>query len=178
MNLQIANLYAKEFLIYIRDQKLDINKIIQIISSFIIFLEDKKITQYLYSPVIKSEKKMDLIETQIQDKDLLKLISVINKRKQMTNLLNIFKAIIKNNKLQNNIIEIIVESIIYLNNQQKENVSLLIKNYFGYEGEITNIINKAIIGGLVIKFNDYVLDLSIRKQLDLMKKKVFAIAVK
>ena len=51
-------------------------------------------------------------------------------------------------------------------------VQKLVKQIFNFNSEVTNIIDNNIIGGLVIKVNNNILDLSLKNQFELMQDSI------
>ena len=169
MNNKIIELYASEFVNFSKSastqQKLDdMSELIESLES------DEIIKVYLQSPVISDEKKVQLIENFTQNSDVLRLIAILAKRSRLEYTILILKAAIKIIKSKNGTEEVIVTSVVQLSEEQKNKVEILVKKLFNSDSEIVNYLSDSIIGGLTIQIGDRLLDLSIRKQFELMEK--------
>lgn len=79
----------------------------------------------------------------------------------------IYKNFVSLTKESKNILEAEVTSVIALNDKQLEEIrSALQKKYLGKSIEINKVIDKNILGGIVIKIGSLVIDASLKNQLD------------
>lgn len=139
------------------------------------FSGSKELRAFLASPVIKQEKKEEILEAifkQKISKNTWEFLIFILKKGRETYILEIVKRLnqIKNEKLG------IVEALIQTNYQIDENDSAKFKSkledYTNKKVLIKHKINEAMTGGFVARIGDTVIDATIESQLLKLKKKL------
>jgi len=167
-NIKVASRYAKSLLKIAIEQNTveDVYKDMQLITT--VCSENKELTNLLDSPLIKSDKKqtvLDLIFQKQISKVSHSFIAIIIAKKREGALVDIVNAFIKEYKLHKNITIASVTSAIPLVQTQKDIIIHLLKKQFSTTIELQEIVNKDIIGGMVVKVGDKQIDESIKRKL-------------
>ncbi|MBJ57672.1 MAG: ATP synthase F1 subunit delta [Rickettsiales bacterium] len=135
---------------------------------------DTKFNQIFTSPLLSSKKQIQIVESLFTikkekkmkiSKTMYSFISLIGKNAR----LNIFRGVLENFKdmisLDNQEVEVIVTSAIDLeNNTQKELIDILEKK-MRKKINLTNIVDKSIIGGLILQIGSNLIDASIKNKI-------------
>jgi F-type H+-transporting ATPase subunit delta len=162
--------YVDGFLLFIGDEYEEIYaKITQLIEKI---LSEDRIVQFLNASVVEGNHKKSLISSFNPDIKILNLLSLTIKHKKSHMFIDILKnlTIALRNKI--GIADVVVESMIEIKEDQKTKIEKLVRDLFKMDSRITNIINKNVIGGLIIKVNNHVLDLSIKNQFYAIKNRI------
>lgn len=123
----------------------------------------------LKSPIVKSEKKKIIMEA-IFEAHLSKIsntfISLIITKKREGILSDIASAFIETYKIHKNIKSATVTSAVPLSKEQKDSVTaILISAKETTAVDLTEIVDPAIIGGMILRVGDKQLDESIKRKL-------------
>jgi F-type H+-transporting ATPase subunit delta len=175
------NIYAKKFLQYIEEKKVNFEKdLFEKINEIINIFENKEknkknslIIDFLKSSNVEFSKKIALISEICDNEFFLNYLLIINKIGNFSQLDEILVSIIKQYNLSKNIIKANVYSVIELDQKQVKKIKTLILEKTGLSAEIENLIRKDLIGGLIIKLDSLMLDLSIKTLLENMTAKLF-----
>lgn len=93
---------------------------------------------------------------------------LLHKQGMLKNTEQVIKEFLKYCKKQSGIIELEVTSAHQLGNNSLKKIS----DAFGGKTEIKEKINPDILGGIVIKTDDKILDGSLKKQIELLKQRI------
>lgn len=133
----------------------------------------KEFHNIMSSPIIKEEKKRNLFIAVF--KDVVKpislnfLIFLVNKNREAY-LFDIIRNYEKLYRNENNIKEVIVITPFEINTQIEQKLTQIVKNLFNASSEINHIIDDNMIGGIKVCIDNLLLDMSIRTQLEEIKK--------
>lgn len=100
-------------------------------------------------------------------------LHVVYEYRRMDDMILIIEEFEKryNQKISN--IQGVIRSVIPLDNKQKSAAEEKLANMLGYKtAELTNIIDESLIGGVIIEANNYVIDGSVRKAINDIRKKL------
>ncbi|HPD33857.1 MAG TPA: ATP synthase F1 subunit delta [Bacteroidota bacterium] len=166
---RIAKRYAKALFLLAQDeQKMEIihNNIIYIKS---ILQSSRELSLLLKNPIINPNKKIKILEdvfgSNVEDIIIKFLIFVVKKNR--ANLLsNILVEFIDMYNEANNLIEVEIISAHPLNEQSKEKIIGSISNLINKNVIPKYKVNPKIIGGIQLKFADFLYDASVKKQLE------------
>jgi F-type H+-transporting ATPase subunit delta len=173
MNKKIVKLYATEFVSFLNKKKSDLDVLSKDINEVVGILTSNNIIQkYLKSPVVENREKIELIQNFTQNAEISALVKLLCERSRLEYAVDVMQEIVSIIKSKNNIKIALVTSVVLLSIKHKEKIQTLIKKLFNYDAEIQNIISKSIIGGLTIQVDDNFLDLSLKKQFDLMEQQI------
>ena len=127
----------------------------------------------LVSPVIRTEKKQKVITAIFEGKinDLsLRYLNIITRKKRESFIKQIAEEYIVNYKKFKNIFTIHFESVTEISADLRKKVIQLLEDRTGANIELVEEINKELIGGFVLKYDDFKYDASIEYMLRRLKK--------
>jgi F-type H+-transporting ATPase subunit delta len=169
----IAKRYAKALfdlsleLNVIEDVRDDMDLIISVCQS------NKDFIQMLNSPVIHAEKKQKVIASIFKGKvsDLsLRYLDIITRKRRESFVKQIAEEYIIAYKKFKNIITIHFESVAGISDDLRKKVIRLLEDRTKAHIEIVEEINKDLVGGFVLKYDDFRYDASIEYMLRRLKK--------
>lgn len=131
--------------------------------------EDDQLLQYLDHPKIKREDKQETIEKLFTDKlskDLIGLMVLLLKKARQGYLVSILEYYLEEYKRHNKLATVYVQSAVELNDDQKNKLQQSIEKSRQEKVDIIYECDAQLIGGLVIRIGDNVIDNSIRGKLD------------
>ena len=152
-----------------------LDELFEEVNAFIGIIDDnEELIKLLNHPQVNKEDKKKIVEDtftgRISD-DLLGLLVTVVDKGHIINIKDILKHFIKKKKKKKNIGEASVISAIALSDEQKSNIEKRLLETTSYnEIETTYAVDKSLIGGLVIRIEDRVVDSSIKTKLDKLSK--------
>ncbi len=133
----------------------------------------KELKVAIYSPVIKLEKKIQIIEALFKDKVNLKtfefLVFILNKNRA-TLLTSILKRYCQLRDIKKGVANIKVKVAYDISEEQQNRLKDKLEEITKKQVSLNFLKDKAIIGGFVAKYDDTVFDASIKHSLELLKK--------
>lgn len=134
----------------------------------------KEFSEIITSPVVKESKKINLFTNVFKDVvnpiSLNFLIFLVNKNRE-NYLFDIIRNFGKIYREENNIKEIYVYTPIQINDAIKEKLTTIVKNLFdGASSEFHDQIDNDMIGGIKVRIDNLLLDMSIKTQLEEIRK--------
>jgi F-type H+-transporting ATPase subunit delta len=135
---------------------------------------NRELTTILKNPVIKGDKKLGIIYALFKDKFnkvTLEFIDLIISNHREIFLKEIFENYISFYKIKQGILEAELITAIPVEASTLISVSEYLKKKTGVkEVELNNSINKDIIGGFTLKYRDKLIDASIARRIEELKK--------
>ncbi len=136
--------------------------------------ENHELIELLNHPQIEKSEKISLIEKIFDgriSKELTGLLVMVVEKDHVTKITDILKYFLRQVKRYKNIGIASVTSAIELKDGQRADVEKRLLETTGYSSiEIEYKVDRSIIGGLVIRIEDRVVDSSIRTQLENLSK--------
>ena len=136
--------------------------------------DNKELTLFLKSPIIKTDKKVKILE-QIFEKKLSNIsklfLKIITQKKRESLLYDIANKFIEVYKKKNNIETANIITAQKLEPKLKENILNVLKNKFQEKIELNEVVDDKIIGGSIIRVADKQLDSSVASALQKLKHK-------
>jgi len=135
-------------------------------------LEDQKISQLVETPSISQSEKTnifcDLFKDEVQEKfvNFLSVAGSANRLRLLTDISKNFKELVAKEK---NLKNITVASSYRIDKEQLKQIEAALKKRMKAEVSIVTEIDKSLIGGLKISYDDQVIDLSIKNKLEKLK---------
>ena len=169
----IAKRYAKALfdlsleLNVIEDTKADMELIISVCDS------NDDFNQLLRSPVIRSDKKQKVIDAIFEGKISklsLRYLDIITRKKRESFIKQIAEEYILAYKKFKNIFTIHFESVSVISDDIRKKVISLLELQTKANIELIEEVKKELVGGFVLKYNDYKYDASIAYMLKRLKK--------
>jgi len=143
-----------------------------IINTFLPVPEFKNI---ITSPVVKMSDKKALFENtlknQVNENTLIFLNFLINKNRE-SYIIDIARHFEYLYREHNNIKEVVVTSVKPLNAEIQKRISKIIENAYNCKVDLINKTSEKIIGGFIIKIKNQQLNLSVKSQLEQIKKEL------
>lgn len=166
---QISKIYSKALIdkdyVKIKAQLEQINDTLKSSNELILILENTS---------INSDKKIKIIEdifTNNIDGKLLNLLKLLVEKNRISEIGNIYESFCQMTDEISNIKNVEVVTAIELNNEQKAKILEKLKNKFNSNIMPIWIKDESIIAGLVFRFGDNVLDMSVEKKLEQISKR-------
>ena len=135
-------------------------------------LEDQKMLQLVETPSISQSEKTsifcDVFRDEVQDKfvNFLTVAGSANRLGLLTDISKNFKELVAKEK---NLKNIRVASSYRIDKEQLKQIEAALKQRMKAEVSIVTEIDKSLIGGLKISYDDQVIDLSIKNKLEKLK---------
>lgn len=146
-----------------------------------IFQENADFRKFLSHPQISKEEKISVIENTFKgkaDNDIVGLLVLIVKKDRYNEIDAIFNYFISRVKEYKHIGIASVTSAKGLTDEQKANIVNRLTELTDYEQfEVSYTVDKDILGGLVIRIGDRVVDSSIRNKLNSMAQNLYKIHI-
>ena len=133
---------------------------------------EEKILQILNHPRISKKEKRDVMENifgKHVSKEVLNFLFIIIDRRREANLIDMvveYNTLFKEYK---DILDIDAITAIPMKESSKERLSLVLKDKFGKGINLSNSVDPSIIGGVLLKMNDKIIDSSLKNQLKEME---------
>lgn len=137
--------------------------------------QNPDINGFFTNPIIKIEDKKEILKTSFKNKiddELYNLLNVLVDKGRMFLLPNIQILYFQKIAEKNNILDVEVQSVIPLDEEMKNLLSAKLQKITNKNINIMNVINKTIIGGVILKFDGKVIDGSVQTQLKRMQKQL------
>ncbi|MES2681813.1 MAG: ATP synthase F1 subunit delta [Bacteroidota bacterium] len=137
--------------------------------------ENREFNLFLKSPVIKTDKKLQVLKSIFEGKitpltlSFLNLVATKHREAYVKEIAAAFDEQYKENK---NIFTAVVTSARGLDDTSKKKVLDLIKSQMNGEVELVEKIDAATIGGFILKIGDRQIDRTVSRQLSNLKKEL------
>ena len=139
-----------------------------------ILKSNDELIRLLDHPQINKEEKLKIVEDTFTGRlsgDLQGLLVTVVDKGHFANIIDILEYFIKLVKKHKNIGEAHITSAVALTDEQKSNIRKRLLETTAYnEMETVYDVDKSLIGGLVIRIEDRVVDSSIKTQLEKLSK--------
>lgn len=172
-NLKTAKRYAKA-LIELQSEELNLDKIFQDIT----FASDTissnlELKNFVSAPSISKQDKKDVIEKIFKDRidaRILNFLFLLNENLRLEILEDICFSFKEFFDEKRNIVNASVICAIEPDNEQKEVLRAKLQDKLQKTVNLEFMLDSSIIGGLIIKINDTVIDLSLKKRIENLGK--------
>ena len=171
--LRAATRYAKAFLTLSVAQNNLQESYNDMLTLSKICLENKELRQLLKSPIVKSDDKLKIINQIFANKiseASMRFVNIIIKKKREPLLDQIAKTFVALYKEKNNISTAIITTAVPISEELKNEIITFVKRQTSNSVELTEVIDKNIIGGAIVRIGDRQLDLSILKEISELKQ--------
>lgn len=170
---RITSRYAKSLLLLsIEENILDavLNDIDIIYSTCI---ENKEFNLLLRSPIIKTDKKIEIINQIFGSKlhsTTTTFINIITKKKRERYIESICKTFISQYKLYRGIEEVTIKTAVKIDEDTRNQVLSFVSRHGKSNIEMNEVVDESLIGGAVIRFGDKQIDSSVSKTIKQLKQ--------
>lgn len=179
INITVARIYAEAvFLIASEKNKQEeFEKDLEEMKS--IFSSNLELQKIFISPVIPAKVKHNIVNSIFNSmpEDIVNLLHVLvrNHREKMLNY--IFEEYLKILDAQNKVLNVELYSAAKLTGEQKDNLTRELKEVLKSKIKIEEKIYPDLIGGIIVKTDDRVIDGSLRNYIEKFKEKLIKIGV-
>ncbi|MBQ3584267.1 MAG: ATP synthase F1 subunit delta [Lachnospiraceae bacterium] len=144
-----------------------------------VFLENNELLKLLNHPKIDKEEKIKVIEnifTERASKDFVGFLTVIIKKERQNAIIEILDYFINTVKEYKKIGVAYVTTAVELSMEKQKEVEKRLLDTTAYESfEMNYNVDKDIIGGMIIRIGDRVVDSSIRSKLNELSRELYNI---
>lgn len=136
--------------------------------------DNRDLQVFLFSPYFSSQEKKDGIAKLIDDADesFLRFLELLAERHRMPAVFRIRREFDALWREENKLLSVSVTSAIELDDELVKGIGERITEQTGRRVELSSEVDPDVIGGLVLKVGNMVLDASIRNRLDQLRKQV------
>ena len=135
--------------------------------------DHKDLNLVIKSPLIASTDKLNILEKLLlnikANKLTLTFLKVLEQNKRFSNLYSIISQFININAYNRGDVLADITSAEELNDEQRKNITEQIKNTLGKKLSLNFIVDKKIIGGLVVKVGSKMIDTSLANKINKLK---------
>ena len=136
-------------------------------------LENRELLMLLKSPVVKTDKKVSILQ-QIYGKKISEIsmlfINLITKNRRERFLLEISDAFVAQYKELKGITSAVVTSATELSEEAKKRIQTIVQQEIGGTVELQAEVNPDLIGGFVLRIGDKQLDTSVQNKVNKLKR--------
>ncbi|MEI6019988.1 MAG: ATP synthase F1 subunit delta [Bacteroidota bacterium] len=137
--------------------------------------QNREFNLFLKSPIIKTDKKMEVLNKLFASKiskTVMSFLNLITAKHRESIIEEITKAFEEQYKINNNIFTAVVTSASGLDAKTKEKVIALLKTQMKGEIELIEKVDSKTIGGFTLTIGDIQIDKTVARQLSNMKKQL------
>jgi len=169
----VANRYAKS-LLELANEKGQLEPVfsdMQLVAK--VCEENKEFTNFLKSPIIKTDKKIAVIKEVFAGKvgDITSgFLTILTQKRRELYMQHIANAFVEQYKQHKNILTAVITSAVGIDSTVKAKVLELVKQTTNGEVELVEKIDKNLIGGFVLRIGDKQVDASISRKLNDLRK--------
>lgn len=132
------------------------------------YKEDENFKRVFENPLIDSKEKKAFISAILKEKnkELNNFFMLLVDRKREKELPLIYESFMDKARKENNRVLCKAITVYELNDEEKKKIANSLEEITEKEVELENIVDKSIIGGIIVKVGDRVYDYSIKGQLN------------
>lgn len=175
MSSRVATRYAKSLIDLAQSQSVDGKVYEEMVAFGELASASADLRSLLSNPVVSAKDKLVVLNKVFADStDLTKrFVSMVVDRKRESELANVAKVYIQLYDESQGVVKVSVKSAIALDDKSLQDVKRYLKSLTKQdELQIENTVDASVIGGMVIQFDDKLLDLSIAKELKEIRKQL------
>jgi ATP synthase F1 delta subunit len=171
---EIAQVYARALFEVAQDRG-DLAGIREQIAQFADALEDERGLQtFFFSPYFSTEEKKDGLHKAVDGADdaVMNFLELLVEKHRMPAIFRIRRELDALWREENKMLPVQLTSAIELDAQTVENLGRTIGERTGRKVDVTATVNPDILGGIVLRVGNSILDASIRNRLESLRKQV------
>lgn len=166
--------YAKALFLQAEEEGQSEQVLADVTSILKLFKDSPEFFQVIKHPVIQTSQKQKLVHDLLKDHIspvMLRFLQLVLKNKREGYLADIFRNYRDIFNQNRGIKSVELTTAIEMDQKEKEVIKTLIRKYFhARKVDFHEHIDPGIIGGFVIQIEDQLLDASVRRQLEMIKK--------
>jgi F-type H+-transporting ATPase subunit delta len=171
---EIAEVYARALFEVARDNGV-LDRVHDELGEFADALdEDRRLQVFLFSPYFSSEEKKDGMRRIVTDADerLVNFLQLLAERHRMPALFRIRRSFEKLWAEENKLLPVIVTSAVELDESLVQEIGRSIEEQTGRRVELSSNVDADVLGGLMVRVGNMVLDATVRNRLEQLRKQV------
>ncbi|MCK5822798.1 MAG: ATP synthase F1 subunit delta [Bacteroidales bacterium] len=177
---KISVRYAKAIFAYALEKNIleDVKKDLSLI--FDVCQKEKDFVALIESPIVTTTKKQKVVKQIFQNKINLSTLSFLNlvfSNKREAFLKKITRNFLKIYRTHNGIKQVSFTSSCEITDELRQNIRKVIKKEFSDKFELTEVVDKDLIGGFVLRIEDLQYDASVLNKLDRLKKQLTDLSI-
>ncbi|MCF0205884.1 MAG: ATP synthase F1 subunit delta, partial [Bacteroidales bacterium] len=137
-----------------------------------VLLELPEFNELMASPIVKKSDKTNLFVNtfsgKIDEMSLNFLKFLVEKNREMY-IIDIFRNFEASYRKANNVKQVVISTVEPLNEETRRSIQEKIAEVYKANVELENVINKDMIGGVIVRIENQQLDMSVRTQLKEIK---------
>jgi F-type H+-transporting ATPase subunit delta len=135
---------------------------------------DRDLQVFLFSPYFSSEEKKDGIGRIVTDADerLINFLQLLAERHRMPVLFRIRRSFDELWAEENRLLPVTVTSAVELDERLVSEIGRRIEEQTGRRVELSSSVNPDVLGGLMVRVGNMVLDATVRNRLEELRKQV------
>ena len=171
---EIAEVYGRSlFEVALERDKLDVVR--EQIGQFTDALdEDRELSVFFFSPYFSTQEKLDGLERVVSDADetVLNFLKLLIEKHRMPVLFRIRRVLDRLWERENKVLPVEITSATELDEQTVQGIGKRIGDQTGQRVELTAKVEPDILGGIVLRVGNQILDASIRNRLERLRRQV------
>jgi F-type H+-transporting ATPase subunit delta len=136
--------------------------------------QDEQLRMFFFSPYFSSEEKKDGVERIVQDADerLVNFLELLAERHRMPVIQRIRRTFDEMWADERRLLPVTVTSAVELDQSLVEEIGQRIEEQTGRRVDLSSTVDPDVLGGLVVRVGNMVLDATIRNRLEQLRKQV------
>jgi F-type H+-transporting ATPase subunit delta len=173
---EIAEVYARALFEVAKEHDV-LDRVHDELGEFVDALEDKESRElrlYFFSPYFSSEEKADGVEKVVSDADerIVNFLKLLAERHRMPVLPRIRRAFHDLWAEEKQLLPVSVTAAVELDEELVKGIGERIEEQTGREVQLSSHVDPDVLGGLILRVGNMVLDASVRNRLEQLRKQV------
>ena len=171
---EIARVYS-EALFEVAKEKGELDRVHEELTQFAEAIhDDREMQVFFFSPYFSTAEKREGLERAVSgaDKEFLNFLELLIEKHRMPLIFRVQREFEAAWKEENRKLDVTVTSAVELDPEVAKRVGAEIEKQTGRDVELQSTVDEDILGGLVLRVGNMVLDASIRNRLDKLRKTV------
>jgi F-type H+-transporting ATPase subunit delta len=173
---EIAEVYARALFEVAKEHDV-LDRIREELNEFTDALQDednRELRLFFYSPYFSSEEKRDAVEKVVTgaDERLVNFLKLLAERHRLPVLPRIRRRLESLWAEENELLPVQVTAAVQLDDELVKGIGERIQEQTGRKVELSSEVDPEVLGGLVVRVGNMVLDASVRNRLEQMRKQV------
>jgi ATP synthase F1 delta subunit len=136
--------------------------------------EDRRLQVFLFSPYFSSEEKKQGVQRIVSDADerIVNFLQLLAERHRMPALFRIRRSFNSMWAEENKLLPVTVTSAVELDESLVQDIGRSIEEQTGRRVELSSNVDPDVLGGLIVRVGNMVLDATVRNRLEKLRKQV------
>lgn len=173
----MANLVGNRYAYALFEAGLELNKLREFKEDFSsvtdILSKEKELNKILSHPKISKDEKKELLNTIFGNKinkEVLNFLFILVDKRREDAIMEINKEFKKLYNEHENIVEVTAITSVQMDNKSKNKLKITLENKLNKRVQLINIVDKDIIGGVLLNIGNKVIDGTVKGQLEEIEK--------